>query len=62
MSSRLMTVPEDALRRELVALVTQRNIAEQALRDIVRCDYRGNEPHEQMIARLALADLERERR
>lgn len=38
------------------------SIAEQALRDIVRCDYRGNGPSEQMIARLALADMERERR
>jgi hypothetical protein len=37
-------------------------IAEQALRDIIRCDYRGNEPSEQMIARLALADIERARR
>jgi hypothetical protein len=36
-------------------------IAERALRDITRCDYRGNEPSEQMIARLALAEMERVR-
>jgi hypothetical protein len=44
----------DELHRKL-------DLAEGALRAIIRCDYRGNEPREQMIARLALADIERQR-
>jgi len=46
---------------EVARLAKRSEIAERALRDITRCDYRGNEPIEQMIARLALADLERVR-
>jgi hypothetical protein len=42
-------------------LIERLLISERALRDITRCDYRGNEPPEQMIARLALADVERVR-
>lgn len=63
-----MTAPVDPFSTELRPTERQYerdqrklDIAAQALRDIVRCDYRGNEPSEQMIARLALAEMERVR-
>lgn len=51
--------PLSSLRRP--QLIERLLISERALRDITRCDYRGNEPREQMIARLALAEVERVR-
>lgn len=35
----------------------ERDTAVSALREIVRCDYRGNEPFEQFIARRTLDEL-----
>ena len=59
-SVRADVLAEEYKGQYLWAEIDRLRIAEQALRDITRCDYRGNEPHEQMIARLALADMERD--
>lgn len=50
---------DDARRHDLnsISSLTARvNELEQALRDILMCDYRGNMPREQEIARRALAE------
>jgi hypothetical protein len=52
-------VPLSSLTRR--QLMERLLISERALLDIVRCDYRGNEPTEQKLARLALAEVERVR-
>lgn len=39
---------------QIQRLTFERDLFRQALEHIVGCDYRGNEPHEQRLARAAL--------
>ena len=51
--SKNITVPEDALRRELERLILQRDRAVEALREIEECRY-----YTDGIAAAALAEIE----